>query len=108
MAWRREASSEWAHLAVTCICLWPARSLTISAHRVPWYALRMLLPPTSDNIERDETTPFFLWWNDATVADSRRHLSSTDVAEHGYWLGALLREANSRDVWRFTTPAQLS
>lgn len=51
----------------------------------------------------DRTRPYFLWWTDATVGDLRAHLASDDPDERGYWLGALLREANSRDVWLYTT-----
>lgn len=67
----------------------------------------MSLPPTSDDLEHDDAPPYFLWWSDATVADLRGHLASSDAAERGYWLGALLREANSRDVWQFTTPSTI-
>jgi hypothetical protein len=62
------------------------------------------LPPTSPELEREETRPYFLWWTDATVADLRRHLGDPDPEVRAYWLGALLREANTRDVWLFTTP----
>lgn len=62
------------------------------------------LPPTSRDLLDDATVPYFLWWTDATVGDLKRHLASADVEEQAYWLGALLREANSRDVWLFTTP----
>ena len=66
-----------------------------------------MLPPTSDDLRRDETRPYFLWWTDARVGDLRRHLASPDPAERGYWLGALLREANSRDVWLYATPDEV-
>jgi len=56
---------------------------------------------------RDDARPYFLFWTDATVADLRAHLASTDPAERAYWLGALLREANSRDVWLFVTPSEI-
>jgi hypothetical protein len=45
-----------------------------------------------------------LWWLDATVADVHAALASEDARRRGYFLGALLREANSRDVWLFTNP----
>jgi hypothetical protein len=41
---------------------------------------------------------------DATVADLRARLASPDAQERAYWLGALLREANRRDVWLFVSP----
>ena len=64
----------------------------------------MVLPPTSPDLLIPTTRPYFLWWVDATVADLRAHLASADLDERAYWMGALLREANSRDVWLFVTP----
>ena len=63
-----------------------------------------MLGPTSAEILRDDARPYFLWWTDATIADLRRHLASDDPTERAYWMGALLREANTRDVWPFVTP----
>jgi hypothetical protein len=63
-----------------------------------------VLPPTSSDLLRDETRPYFLWWTDVTVGRFRDLLRSSDPQERAYWLGALLREANSRDVWLFVTP----
>jgi hypothetical protein len=66
-----------------------------------------VLPPTSSDLLRDETRPYFLWWTDVTVGRLRDLLRSPDTQERAYWLGALLREANSRDVWLFVTPDQV-
>jgi hypothetical protein len=66
-----------------------------------------LLPPTSPALLEDATRPYFLWWTDATVADLRGHLRDPDPEHRAYWLGALLREANTRDVWLFVTPAEV-
>ena len=33
----------------------------------------------------------------------KEHLASPDLEERAYWMGALLREANTRDVWLFVT-----
>jgi hypothetical protein len=60
-----------------------------------------VLPPTTEALHDPEHRPYFLWWLDATVADLRRHLAATDQVERAYWMGALLREANTRDVWLF-------
>ena len=65
------------------------------------------LPPTSPELRLDETRPYFIWWADVTIGDLRRLLSDPDPARRGYWLGALLREANTRDVWLFTTPSEV-
>jgi hypothetical protein len=62
------------------------------------------LPPTSDDILDDSARPYFLWWTDASAGDLRRHLASADADERAYWMGALLREANTRDVWSFVRP----
>ena len=64
----------------------------------------MVLPPTSPDLLVPTSRPYFLWWVDATVADLRVHLASADLEERAYWMGALLREANSRDVWLFVSP----
>lgn len=66
-----------------------------------------VLPPTDPALQDPDTRPYFLWWTDATVADLRRHLAAGDAAERAYWMGALLREANSRDVWLFVSPQQI-
>lgn len=65
------------------------------------------LGPTSPDLSRDETRPYFLFWTDATVGDLRAHLMSPDLEERAYWMGALLREANTRDVWLFVTRREI-
>jgi hypothetical protein len=62
------------------------------------------LPPTSPSLLDETQRPYFLWWTDATVADLRARLSDPDSERRAYWMGALLREANTRDVWLFVTP----
>lgn len=51
--------------------------------------------------------PYFLWWLEATVSDLREALGQNDLAKRAYYVGALLREANSRDVWYFVTPDEV-
>jgi hypothetical protein len=65
------------------------------------------LGPTSPQLLDGDTRPYFLWWTDLTVAGFRARLSSTDPTERAYWMGALLREANTRDVWAFVRPADI-
>lgn len=65
------------------------------------------LPPTSPDLLLDATRPYFLWWTDATVGDFKRHLRSEDPEQRAYWLGALLREANSRDIHLFATTGEI-
>jgi hypothetical protein len=43
------------------------------------------------------------WWTDTTVGRLKEYLASSDLEERAYWMGALLREANTRDVWLFVT-----
>ena len=62
------------------------------------------LPPTSQSLMDDSHRPYFLWWTTATVADLRARLADADPEVRAYWMGALLREANTRDVWLFVTP----
>lgn len=65
------------------------------------------LPPTSSSLTDDRHRPYFLWWTTATVGDLRARLSDPDPEVRAYWTGALLREANTRDVWLFVTPAAI-
>lgn len=66
-----------------------------------------LLPPTTDRLFDDSARPYFIWWTDVTVGEFKRRLTDEDPVQRAYWLGALLREANSRDVWLFTSPTQV-
>ncbi len=68
---------------------------------------RHAIPSTSRALEMDETRPYFLWWTNCTVGQLRAHLRDANEQQRGYWLGALLREANSRDVWLYTNPDEL-
>lgn len=66
------------------------------------------LPPTSPDLLLPGHRPYFLWWADGvTVADLHRLLADEDLEVRAYWMGALLREANTRDVWLFVTPDQV-
>jgi hypothetical protein len=65
------------------------------------------LPPTTDDLLDPDARPYFLWWTDVTVARFRAHLASPDLDERAYWMGALLREANTRDVWLFIRPSDV-
>ena len=66
-----------------------------------------MLSPTSPALLDPTTRPYFLWWTDETVGSFRRRLASLDLEERAYWMGALLREANTRDVWLFVEPAEV-
>jgi hypothetical protein len=66
-----------------------------------------LLPPTSAALGAPDGRPYFLWWTEASAQEFRDHLRDPDPERRAYWLGALLREANTRDVWIFTTPGTI-
>ena len=65
------------------------------------------LPPTSETLSDERTRPYFLWWTTTTVGDLRRLLADDDPATRAYWMGSLLREANTRDVWLFVRPRDI-
>ena len=65
------------------------------------------LPPTTESLLDDNAKPYFLWWTDATVGQLKEHLVSEDPEERAYWMGALLREAHTRDVWLFVTSDEI-
>jgi hypothetical protein len=65
------------------------------------------LPPTTADLLDGGARPYFLWWTDATVDQLKEHLRAADPEEHAYWMGALLREANTRDVWLFVSSEQI-
>ena len=62
------------------------------------------LPPTSPALKDGSHRPYFLWWSGASVAELHAHLADPNPEVRAYWMGALLREANTRDVWLFVTP----
>jgi len=66
-----------------------------------------MLPPTSSELHDRNPRPYFLWWCGATVGEFRAHIASPDGDERAYWVGALMREANTRDVWSFVDADQL-
>jgi len=80
------------------------RSPNGAAARANLGRVTALLPPTSADLLDDSARPYFLWWTDASVGELRRHLVAVDAEERAYWMGALLREANTRDVWSFVDP----
>lgn len=65
------------------------------------------LPPTTEALRDDAARPYFLWWTDTTVGQLKEHLRSSDPEARAYWMGALLREANTRDVWLFVTSDEI-
>jgi hypothetical protein len=70
-----------------------------------WEADR--LPPTTPALRLESSRPYFLWWTNATVGELKAHLASADAEERAYWMGSLLREANTRDVWLFVSVGEI-
>lgn len=60
------------------------------------------MPSVPPETPGDRAHPEFLWWTDVTTREFVQRLE--DPEQRAYWLGALLREAHTRDVWAFTTP----
>jgi len=65
------------------------------------------LPPTTPTLFDDTARPYFLWWTETTVGQLKEHLAAADPEERAYWMSALLREANTRDVWLFVRPEEI-
>ncbi|GMV15593.1 MAG: hypothetical protein AMXMBFR56_38170 [Polyangiaceae bacterium] len=68
---------------------------------------RPMLPPSAPELLNGDARPYFLWWADCSVVELRAHLGDADLDSRAYWLGALLREANTPDVWLFVTPDEI-
>ncbi|MBM3465623.1 MAG: hypothetical protein FJX76_26330 [Armatimonadetes bacterium] len=66
-----------------------------------------MLPATSPELTEDDKKPYFLWWSELTTGQFREILRSADTTERAYWIGALMREANTRDVWIFVSPGEI-
>jgi hypothetical protein len=66
-----------------------------------------MLPCTTPDLHDPHARPYFLWWTDLTVAQFREKLASPDLEARAYWMAALLREANTRDVWQFVSPDEV-
>jgi hypothetical protein len=65
------------------------------------------LPLTTAALLIESSRPYFLWWTTATVGELKEHLASPDPEERAYWMGSVLREANTRDVWLFVNAGEI-
>ena len=63
--------------------------------------------PTTARLLEPEMVPYFLWDTQQTVAEAHRILAGAAGPERDELLARLLREANTRDVWLFTTWEQI-
>ncbi|MBO0720009.1 MAG: hypothetical protein J2P41_04265 [Blastocatellia bacterium] len=64
--------------------------------------------PLSSEIDNPESIPYFLWDEPMTVAEFRRRLQTASRSERVRLLAKLMREARDTDVWKFTSPAEIS
>ncbi len=48
-----------------------------------------------------------MWWCELTAGEFRQRLAQGSDAERAYWLAALMREANTRDVWLFASVSEI-
>jgi hypothetical protein len=62
----------------------------------------------STDLDDPEAVPYFLWDEPMSVAELRQRLASAESPERLRLLGKILREARDTDVWRFTTPAEVT
>jgi hypothetical protein len=62
----------------------------------------------STDLDDPGAVPYFLWDDPMTVTELRRRLATASPAERVRLLGRILREARDTDVWRFTSPQEVS
>jgi hypothetical protein len=62
----------------------------------------------SSDLEDPSAVPYFLWDEPMTVAELRVRLRTASPPERNRLLGKILREARDTDVWRFTSPAEVT
>jgi hypothetical protein len=60
------------------------------------------------DLDDPAAVPYFLWDEPMTVAELRSRLQGASREERLRLLGRILREARDPDVWRFTTPAEVT
>jgi hypothetical protein len=63
--------------------------------------------PLTTDLSSDGAFPYFLWDEPMTMRELFEHLERSDE-ERMRLLGKIMREARDEDVWRFTTPAEVS
>src|SRR3970040_2068112 len=61
----------------------------------------------SMDLDDPQAVPYFLWDEPMSVAELRSRLASGPT-ERLRLLGKVLREARDTDVWRFTTPGEVT
>ncbi len=64
--------------------------------------------PLSTDLDNPEAVPYFLWDQPMTVQELRQRLETASAPEKARLLGKLLREARDWEVWKFTTPDEVT
>ena len=64
--------------------------------------------PLSTDLDDPEAFPYFLWDEPMTVRELRQRLGSAARGERIRLLARVLREARDTEVWKFTTPGEVS
>lgn len=57
--------------------------------------------PLSQDLDRADAQPYFIWDIPVTVAELRRHLLDPNPATRALWKARVMREARYQDVWEF-------
>lgn len=63
--------------------------------------------PLTTDLTQSDRRPYFLWDEDASIAELRAALSGSGDPDRLRLLGKMLREARDTDVWQFVTPAEV-
>jgi hypothetical protein len=54
----------------------------------------------TQNLDREDGQPYFIWDVPITVAELRRRLRHADPGVRAFWIGRVMREARYPDVWK--------
>jgi hypothetical protein len=75
---------------------------------LPEESLMPVPPMLSTDLDRPDVVPYFVWDEPMTVRAIKERLATSSAPERNRLLGKILREAKDTDVWRFTTPEEVS
>jgi len=64
--------------------------------------------PLPSDLDDPSSVPYFLWDEPMTIAELRARLRAASPPERTRLLGKILREARDTDVWKFTSPSEVS
>jgi hypothetical protein len=62
----------------------------------------------SDDLDRPDIRPYFLWDVEVTVAELRQRLADPDPATRSLWMARVLREARYPDVWKLVDVVEVN